>query len=194
PEIIQDAYQDPRFNQEIDRRTGYRTRNVLCVPLRDRDGQPVGVTQVLNRRSGAFGSEELALAESINRHASSALQQSMLVERLEQAQREEIELLTIAEAISTELHVDVLFSRIMAAATQLLNAERSTLFLYDQAKDELWSQVAEGAGQKEIRISARAGIAGAAFADGEVLVVPDAYADSRFNRTVDRASGFRPRN
>ena len=62
-------------------------------------------------------------------------------------------------------------------STQLLNAERSTLFLYDAATDELWSQVAEGAGQKEIRIPARAGIAGAAFAGGEVLVVPDAYAD-----------------
>ena len=82
----------------------------------------------------------------------------------------------------------------MAAATQLLNAERSTLFLYDSEPDELWSQVAEGAGQKEIRMPARAGIAGAAFAGGEVLVVPDAYADPRFNREVDRASGYRTRN
>jgi adenylate cyclase len=194
PEIIPDAYQDPRFNQDIDRRTGYRTRNMLCVPVRDRDGQAVGVTQVLNRRNGGFGPDELALAESINRHAASALQQSLLVERLEQAQREELELLTIAEAISTELHVNVLFTRIINAATQLLNAERSTLFLYDPAKDELWSQVAEGAGQKEIRISARAGIAGAAFNGAEVLVVPDAYADPRFNRAVDKASGFRTRN
>ncbi|MBV9829927.1 MAG: GAF domain-containing protein [Alphaproteobacteria bacterium] len=194
PEIIPDAYQDPRFNQEIDRRTGYHTRNILCVPLRDRAGQPIGVTQVLNRRSGPFGDEQLALVESINRHAASALQQSLLVERLEQAQREEIELLEIAEAISTELHVDVLFTRIMAAATQLLNAERSTLFLYDQLNDQLWSQVAEGAGQKEIRIPSKAGIAGAAFSGGEVLVVPDAYADPRFNRSVDLASGFRTRN
>src|SRR5262249_30173895 len=76
----------------------------------------------------------------------------------------------------------------------LLAAERSTLFLYDGASDELWSQVAEGAGQKEIRIPARAGIAGAAFTDGEVLVIPDAYADPRFNREVDRASGYRTRN
>src|SRR5713226_4439271 len=82
----------------------------------------------------------------------------------------------------------------MAAATQLLNAERSTLFLCDGGNNELWSQVAEGAGQKEIRSPARAGIAGAAFTDGEVLVVPDAYADKRFNRAVDRASGYRTRN
>ena len=193
-EIIADVYHDPRFNPEIDRQTGYRTRNILCIPLRNREGQAIGVTEVLNKRSGDFGEDELALAEAINRHAASSLEQAFLVERLEQAQREEIELLTIAEAISTELHLDVLFSRIMAAATQLLNAERSTLFLYDTARDELWSQVAEGTGQSEIRMPSRAGIAGAAFTAGEVLVVPDAYADQRFNRAVDRASGYRTRN
>jgi adenylate cyclase len=193
-EIIPDAYQDHRFHPEIDRRTGYHTRNILCVPLRNRGGERIGVTQVLNKRSGAFADADLALAEAINRHAASALEQAFLVERLEQAQREEIEILTIAEAISTELHLDVLFSRIMAAATQLLNAERSTLFLYDAETDELWSQVAEGTGQKEIRIPASAGIAGAAFAGTEVQIVPDVYADARFNRAIDRASGYRTRN
>lgn len=193
-EITPDAYQDARFNQEIDRRTGYRTRNMLCVPLRNRDAVVIGVTQVLNKCSGDFGESDLALIEAINRHAASALEQALLVERLEQAQREELELLTIAEAISTELHIDTLFARIINAATQLLNAERSTLFIYDSAKDELWSQIAQGSEQKEIRIPSHAGIAGAAFAGGEVQVVPDAYADPRFNREVDRASGYRTRN
>src|SRR5207302_1611728 len=112
-EIIADVYQDSRFNPEIDRRTGYRTRNILCLPLRNRDGQVIGVTEVLNKRSGDFHEGDLAFAEAINRHAASALEQALLAERLEQAQREEIELLTIAEAISTELHLDVLFARIM---------------------------------------------------------------------------------
>jgi adenylate cyclase len=193
-EIIPDAYRDKRFNREFDRRSGYRTRNILCVPLRNRPGETIGVTQVLNKRAGDFAEADLKLAEAINRQAANALEQALLVERLEQAQREEIELLTIAEAISTELRLDVLFNRIIAASTQLLNAERSTLFLYDLTSDELWSQVAEGTDQKEIRIPASAGIAGAAFAGGEVLVVPDAYADPRFNPAVDLASGFRTRN
>jgi adenylate cyclase len=193
-EIIADVYADPRFNQEIDRRTGYHTRNMLCVPLRNRDGLAIGVTQILNKRSGDFGDGDLSLAEAINRHAASALEQAFLVERLERAQQEELEVLTIAEAISTELHIDTLFERIISAATQLLNAERSTLFLYDPAHDELWSQIAEGAGQKEIRIPSHAGIAGAAFAEGEVELVADAYADPRFNREVDRISGYRTRN
>jgi adenylate cyclase len=193
-EIVPDAYADLRFNQEIDKRTRYHTRNILSVPLRNRSGAVIGVTQVLNKRSEDFGESDLSLAEAINRHAASALEQALLVERLERVQREELEVLTIAEAISTELHIDTLFARIIAAATQLLNAERSTLFLFDPAKDELWSQIAEGTGQKEIRIPSGAGIAGAAFTSGEVEVVPDAYADARFNREVDRISGYRTRN
>jgi adenylate cyclase len=193
-EIIADAYQDKRFNQEVDRRTGYRTRNILCVPVRNRAGEVSGVTQVLNKRAGEFNTADLALLEAINRQAASAIEQARLVEQLEQAHREEAELLAITEAISTELQLDTLLGRIMQATTQLLDAERSTLFIYDNGADELWSKLAEGAGQKEIRIPSSAGLAGAAFASGEVLNIPDCYADPRFNQEVDRRSGYRTRN
>ena len=193
-EIVDDAYRDPRFNPEVDRQTGYRTRSILCVPLRNRADQVIGVTQVLNKRSGRFTAIDMTLLEAISRHAAAALEQAQMVERLERARREELELLAITEAISTELHLDTLLVRIVAAATQLLDAERSTLFIYDPSKDELWSRVAEGTEQTQIRIRANAGIAGAAFASGEALDIPDAYADPRFNREVDRRSGFRTRN
>jgi putative ABC transport system ATP-binding protein len=49
---VEDAYADPRFNPEVDRRTGFRTRSVLCLPLHDRDGRVFAVTQLLNRRDG----------------------------------------------------------------------------------------------------------------------------------------------
>src|SRR6516162_3633238 len=193
-EIVDDANRDPRFNPEIDRQTGYRTRSILCVPLRNRADQVIGVTQVLNKRSGRFAASDMALLEAISRHAASALEQAQMVERLEQARREELELLAITEAISTELHLDTLLVRVVAAATQLLDAERSTLFVYDPSTDELWSRVAEGTEQRQIRIPTNAGIAGAAFVSGDVLNIPDAYADPRFNREIDRGSGFRTRN
>jgi putative ABC transport system ATP-binding protein len=49
---IDDAYQDPRFNPEMDRRTGFRTRSILCVPLRDAQGNVFAVSQLLNRGDG----------------------------------------------------------------------------------------------------------------------------------------------
>jgi adenylate cyclase len=88
-EIIDDAYRDPRFNAEVDRRTGYRTRSLLCVPLRNRADQIIGVTQVLNKRSGVFTAVDMALLEAISRHAASALEQAQMKERLEQAQMKE---------------------------------------------------------------------------------------------------------
>ncbi len=193
-EIIDDAYRDPRFHPDVDRQTGYRTRSILCVPLRNRADQVIGVTQVLNKRLDGFTAIDMALLEAISRHAASALEQAQMVERLEQARREELELLAVTEAISTELHLDTLLARIVAAATQLLDAERSTLFIYDPSKDELWSRVAEGTEHRQIRMPANAGIASAAFMSGDVLSIPDAYADSRFNRDFDRHSGFRTRN
>ncbi|WP_405221609.1 ATP-binding cassette domain-containing protein [Lentisalinibacter sediminis] len=67
---IDDAYADARFNPEVDRRTGFRTRAVLCVPLRDHDGEVFAVTQLLNRRDDrpfdATDEERFsALAESL---------------------------------------------------------------------------------------------------------------------------------
>jgi adenylate cyclase len=193
-EIISDAYQDSRFNQEVDRRTGFRTRNILCVPLRNRLDQTIGVTQVLNKHEGCFTQLDATLLEAISRLAASALEQAQLVEKRDRARREEAELLAITEAISTELHIEVLLTRIVHAATELLDVERSTLFLYDATTDELYSRVAEGTVEKQIRIPVKAGIAGAAFTSGEVLNVPDAYAHPLFNTEIDRNSGFRTRN
>jgi adenylate cyclase len=193
-EIIPDAYQDARFNQEVDRQTGYVTRNILCVPLKNRDGVVTGVTQALNKRANGFTEADLALLEAVNRQASNAIEEARLVELLERARREETELLSITEAISTELQLDVLLGRIMHATTQFLEAERATLFIYDHQTDELWSKLAKGAEQTEIRVPAGAGLVGVAFRSGEALDIPDAYADERFNRTVDKETGFRTRN
>lgn len=51
---IADPYEHEFFNPEVDRRTGYKTRNVLCMPIYDRDGAMFAVAQILNKRSGAF--------------------------------------------------------------------------------------------------------------------------------------------
>ena len=193
-EIVEDAYADPRFNQEIDRRTGYRTRSILCVPLRNPTGAVIGVTQVLNKRRGNFTAADRALLETVTAQAAEALEHAQLFERLERARREEAEMLEISEAISSDLQIDTLLGKIVTATTKLLDAERSTLFIHDPATNELWSRVAEGADAKEIRIPANAGIAGSAFSSRAILSIPDAYADPRFNQEVDRRTGYRTRN
>src|SRR5205085_1892567 len=56
---LSDPYSDPRFNAEIDRRTGFTTRNILTLPMSDASGRRLGVFQILNKRGGSFGSEDV---------------------------------------------------------------------------------------------------------------------------------------
>ena len=61
PVMVEDAHLDPRFNASADTATGYRTRGVLCVPLRKATGEVFGVAQILNRRDGhPFDNADLA--------------------------------------------------------------------------------------------------------------------------------------
>lgn len=55
--LIENAYEDPRFNREFDQRTGYRTRSILCVPLKIKD-RVIGVSQVINKLDGTDFNEE----------------------------------------------------------------------------------------------------------------------------------------
>ena len=100
--------------------------------------------------------------------------------------------LDITRAMVEASDLDSLLSLIIDRAMDLLDAERASLFLYDAATDELISRIA--AGTDEIRIPARAGIAGATVTSGQTVNVPDAYADARFNGDVDRRTGFRTRS
>ena len=194
PIIIHDAYADPRFNPEVDKRTGYRTRNILCVPLKNRERRIIGATQVLNKHEGDFDKDDRQMLDAITLHASGALENAKLHENVERARREEEKMLEVANAISTELQLEPLLAKIMSATTELLGADRSTLFMYDKKEDQLWSQVAEGVGTKEIRFPSNAGIAGSVFTSRETLNIPDAYADARFNPEIDKKTGYKTNN
>ena len=77
---VPDAHADERFNPEIDRTTGFRTRSILSVPLRDHQDEIVGVLQVLNKRGGAFAEYDVALAEALGAQAGVSLQRARLIE------------------------------------------------------------------------------------------------------------------
>ncbi len=191
--VISDAYGDPRFNPDFDRETGYKTRNMLCVPVLAKDGQAIGVFQVLNRRKGHFDDSDLALLEALTSQAASALENARLFEEVQRQQREEAQLLEVNEVISSNLQLDELLNQVISIVTDMLNADRSSLFIYDSRTGELWSQVAEGL-EKEIRFPSSAGIAGSCFTSGQSINIPDTYADERFNPDVDRNTGYRTRN
>ncbi len=193
-EIIPDAYADDRFNRNVDTATGYQTRNIVCVPVRDKDERVIGVLEVLNKKSGQFNREDCRLLEMVGSQASTALQNGILFEQVERARWEEAKLLEITSALSSELQVHDLLRKIIEVTTNLLDADRSTLFLYDELTNELWSLVAEGLATKEIRLPSNQGLVGECFVSGEALKINDPYNDPRFNKEIDVKTGFQTRN
>lgn len=97
PIIINDAYNDDRFDKEVDKRTGYRTRNILALPIRDSGGELIGVYQAINKmtQDGMFSAqdkEHLLLAAS---YTGRQLESVALQEEIEKTQKEII--ITLAE-------------------------------------------------------------------------------------------------
>jgi adenylate cyclase len=108
--------------------------------------------------------------------------------------REEQQILEVTQDLAGELLLEVLIARIMHATTQLLSAERASIFVYDDKADELFSLYADGLETRQIRVPTDRGIAGAVFTTGHVENITDPYADPRFNPDVDRRTGFTTRS
>ncbi len=101
-------------------------------------------------------------------------------------------ILDVAKAMTVQRDLDRLLSLILQAATRVVDADRSSIFIVDREKKQLWTKVAQGTG--EIRIPLDTGIAGAVATSGKTIVIKDAYADPRFNRSVDQTTGYHTRN
>lgn len=103
-------------------------------------------------------------------------------------------LLDLSTAMSRPIHIDQLLQVIVAKTTEVLEANRSSLFLYDAERDELWSRIAQGLSLDEIRFSTSRGIVGHVARTREVLNIADAYEDERFDREVDKKTNYRTRS
>ncbi|HEX8845520.1 MAG TPA: GAF domain-containing SpoIIE family protein phosphatase [Pyrinomonadaceae bacterium] len=84
--LINDAASDPRFDPSTDRRTGFVTKNMLCVPLRRAEGEPGGALQAINRRDGEFTAADLAYLESFAALAAVAVEREQLAQEAFRAQ------------------------------------------------------------------------------------------------------------
>lgn len=109
--------------------------------------------------------------------------------------RDEMERLrTLVEAsklINSSIEPDALFGSILTVARNELHVDRGTLWFVDEEKKEIWTKVA---GEFRARFPIGTGVAGTVVATGEAIILHDAYADPRFDRTADEKSGYRTRS
>lgn len=99
-------------------------------------------------------------------------------------------LLSVTNRLAAHQNLQDQLSTLVDITTSALGAERGSLFLNDTRSGELYSRVAHGDSQRELRIANSAGLAGFVYSAGEGVIVDDAYSDPRFNRTIDEQTGF----
>ncbi len=102
-----------------------------------------------------------------------------------------VSLLRVGQAMAGERELDKLLPLIKIETEQALEADRCTVFIYDREHNELWSKVASGfETSEEIRFPAHLGLAGYVVKTGEVLNIKNAYEDPRFNKEIDKKTGY----
>ena len=92
PLNIPDAYNDPRFNPDVDKETGYKTETILCLPIKNNNKEIIGAFQVLNKKGGVFTKVDEDLLVAIGGSASIALENAQLFEQQKELYKEQKEL------------------------------------------------------------------------------------------------------
>ncbi|KAK8747845.1 hypothetical protein OTU49_016178, partial [Cherax quadricarinatus] len=131
---IKDAYQDPRFDASIDRRTGYRTMSVLCMPVCNYEGEVIGVAEIINKKNGTneFTRQDVEVFRRYLTFCGIGIQNAQLYDMSVREYKRNQLLLHLARGIFEEqTSLDRLVTKIMTEARELLKCERCSVYLLD---------------------------------------------------------------
>ncbi|XP_072437118.1 cAMP and cAMP-inhibited cGMP 3',5'-cyclic phosphodiesterase 10A isoform X2 [Chiloscyllium punctatum] len=204
--LVQDLAEDSRFPKGISMDSKSPVQSVLCLPIVTAGNDLLGVLELYRQRGrNPFDSDQQQIATANLAWASVAIHQVEISKGLARQSEMNDFLLDVSKTyFDNILAIDSLLEHIMINAKNLVNADRCAFFQVDHSSQELYSDLfdigEEKEGRpvfkktKEIRFSIEKGIAGQVARTGEVLNIPDAYADPRFNREVDVYTGYTTRN
>ncbi|XP_074026387.1 phosphodiesterase 6 isoform X2 [Leptinotarsa decemlineata] len=129
---IRDAYKDPRFNNEIDLRTGYKTNMILCMPICNFEGDVIGVAQIINKTNDSqeFTQQDVELFQLYITFCGIGIHNAQLFEVSDREHKKNQILLNLARSIFEEQNnLQCLVTKIMREAQNLLNCERCAVYL-----------------------------------------------------------------
>ena len=212
--IPYDFYDDPRsaFAKIADKNNNYRTYTMLVLPLLNEQDELVAVVQLINKLKhsqnshqdlplserialGGFSTEDERVFKEFAPSIRLILESSRAFYMATQKQRAADALMKANQALSqSSLDLEDTLKRVMDEAKALMNADRSTLWLIDHERDQLWTKIPIGGELREIRIPRTAGFAGIVAETKEPLMIPfDLYKDPRaeVSKQTDCKTGYR---
>ncbi|KAF4521720.1 hypothetical protein B566_EDAN012168 [Ephemera danica] len=217
PVNIPDAYKDNRFNHDIDLMTGYRTRTLLCMPIKDCNGEVIGVAQVINKQGeSCFTNNDQKIFSSYLQFCGIGLRNAQLYETSQLEVKRNQVLLDLARMIFEEQStIEHMVYRILTHTQSLIQCQRvQVLLLHQASKGSSFSRVfdleasdmdcedVDSRTRKkmdfvvccspfESRFPINIGVTGFVATTGETVNIPDAYSDERFDPSVDEGTNFR---
>jgi signal transduction histidine kinase len=208
---IADAYIDDRFQPRVDLESGYRTRSILCAPMRGSQGQIIGVLQLLNKKDGPFTGDDEELLASLAAPAAVAVENSLLYHsvlaknrelvraqrELEQKRSELNVLYEIERQLSAAHDLDELLDRLTQRAMAMLEADAGSIALRDRGSPRLRFRTTAGPAAERLRhrsLEMGEGIIGWVAARRQAVIVNDPATDERHAVEFARTVGASPRN
>eukprot|EP00618_Florenciella_parvula_P012811 CAMPEP_0119507266 /NCGR_PEP_ID=MMETSP1344-20130328/27208_1 /TAXON_ID=236787 /ORGANISM="Florenciella parvula, Strain CCMP2471" /LENGTH=465 /DNA_ID=CAMNT_0007543883 /DNA_START=64 /DNA_END=1458 /DNA_ORIENTATION=+ len=185
---IPDAYADDRFDPSHDKKTGYKTDSILCQPIQDTSGEIVGVMQVINKADGPFTPDDEEVSHILAAQAGIALKNAKSYRAQMAVQRKLRSVTDLVRGMNADMGTNSLIFTMTTKAPLIVDADRCTVFIVDEKQNQLVST----SGEVNIRIDlSKPTIAGSVATSGEIINIPDAYADDRFNPLVDKKTGYK---
>jgi signal transduction histidine kinase len=206
---IDDAYSDPRFDPDWDRITGYRTRTILCAPMKNHQGKTIGVVQVLNKADGPFTSEDEALLVALASQAAVCIENSKLYlsvvgknlelldtqTRLERKVRDLDLLVEIAKEMSRAGGLDPMLSAVTAKALQMCDADSGAVLIVEGEEGVVTFRGTNDDGEvHRVKIPLSEGLLGWVAKNGEPVLSNEVGRDSRHSTLSAKAVGRRIRS
>lgn len=145
---IKDAYTDNRFDPTTDKKTGYRTRTILCMPIREpiskkgQVGQIIGVLQILNRKNGVFSDEDEDLLTSLCSQIAISLVNARLYGILDNRAKELDLLYTLEKELSRAYDIKEMFKSLVKLIPKALNAGNCIMLFLDEDGKEFSDRIA----------------------------------------------------
>jgi signal transduction histidine kinase len=198
--LVNDPYQDPRFNPEWDMVSGYRTRSILAVPMKNHLGRIIGVIQVLNKKTGEFTDHDAVILAALATQAAISIDNSRLFlsvtqkntelleikEQLEHRVRDLKLLFDLESAMGRATSMEELFTGVLIEAMRSTEAFAGAFALADAA-EAAHLHLMRHDDERLVRVPMRTGqgFAGAAMRDGDVVFTNDAQQHPNHDAALD---------
>jgi sigma-B regulation protein RsbU (phosphoserine phosphatase) len=183
--VVNDASTDKRFYPIIDETSDFKTRNLLCVPLK-RTGTVLGVVEALNKTGGQdFTPEDTEVMTALADQMAIALENANLIAKAKRESLEKTTLFEVGKKLSTYLDMDEILEQILDLLNRVVSYDAVGVYLIDKESQEIENVITRGLDPEEearLHLKVGQGLVGWVAKTGQSAVVPDVAADERYIR------------